>query len=311
MSENSALVQNQAREDFNKARTKAAFSRILNALSPEKQRLLSLEDVKNLLKPKSQTYKGMQAVDIDLIVGSEGRYKDFTSAFLPKRDFIRGRWESVDRAHLMDVTLPPIKLYEIGGVYFVRDGNHRVSVAKSQGGRAIDAEVIELDTELKLEPGMTQNDLKWLVINYEKERVFEETGLGTVIDKREIHFTETGRWIELLRHIQGHKYYINQDREDEIPFLEAAKSWYENVYLPIVDVIFRENILARFPGRSFGDLYMWIIKHWDGLKHKYGNDFSLNKAAIDYANRYGKSRRERFTDRFRKIGKLLRSFFLR
>jgi hypothetical protein len=53
-------------------------------------------------------------------------------------------------AHLSNITLPAIKLYEIGGLYFVRDGNHRVSVAKSQGVMAIDAEVIELDTELKL-----------------------------------------------------------------------------------------------------------------------------------------------------------------
>src|SRR6056297_1501486 len=128
MQQNSFHVHNQARDDFNKARSKATISQLLNTLTPERQRLLSLEDVRNLLKPKTEVYKGMQIVPIDKIVGSEGRYNDFTSAFLPKRDFIRGRWESVDRAHLSDVILPAIKLYEIGGVYFVRDGNHRVSV---------------------------------------------------------------------------------------------------------------------------------------------------------------------------------------
>jgi hypothetical protein len=305
------MVRSQAREDFNKARSKATISTILNALTPEKQHLLSLEDVRNVLKPKSETYKGMQTVDIDKIVGSEGRYKDFNSAFLPKRDFIRGRWESIDRAHLTDVMLPPIKLYEIGGVYFVRDGNHRVSVAKSQGVMAIDAEVIELDTELKLEAGMTWSDLKWLVIDYEKEQVYRDTDIGKVIDRREIHFTETGRWIELLRHIQGHKYFLNQDKDEEIPFVEAVRSWYENLYLPIVDIIFQENILARFPGRSFGDLYMWIIKHWDGLKRKNGEDFSLNQAAVDYSLRYGKSWRSQLLDRFDRIRKGILSILKR
>ncbi len=297
------MVRSQARDDFNKARSKATITTILNALTPEKQHLLSLEDVRNVLKPKSETYKGMQTIDIDKIVGSEGRYKDFNSAFLPKRDFIRGRWESIDRAHLTDVILPPIKLYEIGGVYFVRDGNHRVSVAKSQGVMAIDAEVIELDTELKLEAGMTWSDLKWLVIDYEKEKVYSDTDIGKVINKREIHFTETGRWIELLRHIQGHKYFLNQDRDDEIPFAEAARSWYENLYIPIVDIIFQENILARFPGRSFGDLYMWIIKHWDGLKNKNGEDFSLSQAAVDYSLRFGKSWKSQLKERLSRIRK--------
>jgi hypothetical protein len=97
MSQSSPMVHGQAREDFNKARSKATISTLLNALTPERQQLLSLEDVKNLVKPKTQTYKGMQTVDIDLIVGSEGRYEDFNATFLPKRDFIRGRWESIDR----------------------------------------------------------------------------------------------------------------------------------------------------------------------------------------------------------------------
>src|SRR6056297_2848886 len=168
--QNNSFVHSQARDDFNKARSKATISQLLNALTPDRQRLLSLEDVRNLLKPKSEVYKGMQTVPIEKIIGSEGRYKDFTSAFLPKRDFIRGRWESVDRAHLSDVILPPIKLYEIGGVYFVRDGNHRVSVAKMQGTQHIDAEVIELDTEIDIEPGMNTRELKNAVIEYEKQK---------------------------------------------------------------------------------------------------------------------------------------------
>lgn len=157
---NNTYINQKASDDFNKAKSKATIHSILGALTPEKQRLLSLEDVKKLVKPKSETYLGMKTVPLKLIVGSEGRYKDFTKAFLPKKEFSRSRWENVDKAHLQSIILPPIKLYEIGGTYFVRDGNHRVSVAKSQGVMDIDAEVIRLDTEIKLEPGISTSELK-------------------------------------------------------------------------------------------------------------------------------------------------------
>ncbi len=301
MSGNQTYINQKASDDFNKAKSKATISGILNALTPERQRLLSLEDVKKLVKPKSETYLGMKAVPVKLIVGSEGRYKDFTKAFLPKKEFSRSRWENVDKAHLQSIILPPIKLYEIGGTYFVRDGNHRVSVAKAQGVMDIDAEVIRLDTEIKLEPGMSVSDLKKKVIQYEKERVFRETGLDKVINPESIDFTATGRFIEMLRHIQGHKYFLNEDKDEEIPFLEAAASWYENLYKPIVDIVREEKILSRFPGRTEGDMYLWIVKHWDELKKHYGNNFSLRSAAIDFSKQYGSSHTERVKKAVKKL----------
>jgi len=301
MDHKNIYITNRAREDFNKARSRATISQLLFSLTPERQHLLSLEDVRALLRPTSECYKGMQAVPIQKIIGSEGRYKDFTKAFLPKKEFIRGRWESIDRAHLSDVILPPIKLYEIGGVYFVRDGNHRVSVARMQGVEAIDAEVIELDTEIKLSPGMTTTDLKEAVIQYEKMKVFSDTGLDTIIPPEEVLFSEPGRYVEMLRHIQGHKYFLNQKKTMEIPFLEAASSWYNTLYKPIVRIIEQENIIHRFPGRTISDLYMWIIKHWDGLKKKYGNSFSLHLAARDYSQRYGQSIREQIVEYLKRL----------
>lgn len=304
MTPNNFFIQDQAREDFNKARSKATISQLLNALTPERQELLSLEDVRNLLRPSSESYKGMEVVSIDKIIGSEGRYKDFNRAFLPKRDFIRGRWESVDRAHLSDVILPPIKLYEIGGVYFVRDGNHRVSVAKLKGIQAIDAEVSSLDSELSLSPGMTVQRLKDMVVEFEKKNIFEDTKLDKVIPPEEISFSEPGRYEEMLRHIQGHKYFINQEVEEEIPFLEAAESWYTTVYKPIIRIINKEGIINRFPGRTSSDLYMWIVKHWDDLKSKYGNNFSLHEAIMDYSQKYGQSLWEQFRSFLLKLLKI-------
>ncbi|MBL8968094.1 MAG: transcriptional regulator, partial [Spirochaetaceae bacterium] len=235
----------------------------------------------------------LKAVPLELIVGSEGRYRDFNRHFLPRSDHLRSRWVRVDLAHYTDVPLPPVRLYEIGGVYFVRDGNHRVSVAKLRGQAAIDAEVSSLDAELRLTPGMTLEDLKREVLAYEKRSFYERTDFGKHTGYEDLDFTSPGRYDVILEHVLVHKYYVNQARSAEIPFGEALYSWFENVYQPIAAVIEELNLLYRFPGRTVSDLYVYIVKHWDELKRKYGLGFSVADAAKDYGERFGKPRAPR------------------
>jgi hypothetical protein len=162
----------QIQADFDRARTKEIIGNILSLLKNENDELLSFHDVKSILKPGEHTYKGVIPVKISHIIGSEGRYKDFNKLFLPKHQHLRFRWERVNLAHYKNIILPAIRLYEIGGVYFVRDGNHRVSVAKTQGVEFIDAEVVSLNSIVKLRPGMTKEDLKNAIIDFEKKRFF-------------------------------------------------------------------------------------------------------------------------------------------
>ena len=122
---------------------------------------------------------------------------------------LKNRWESIDRAHLTDVILPPIILYEIGGLYFVRDGNHRVSVAKAQGVENIDAEVISLKSEIKLKPGWSEKRILKQVIQYEKRVFYTETSFGDITDCWNIDFSTPGQYDVLYQHILIHKYYIN------------------------------------------------------------------------------------------------------
>ncbi|MFP4331526.1 MAG: transcriptional regulator, partial [Spirochaetaceae bacterium] len=177
----SDFTDNEAREDFNRARMHEVFSGIFHILNRDKRRLLSLDEVKEVVRPRGETYRGMQTVPISRIVGSEGRYRDFNKGFLPKHERLRGRWTSIDRAHLQDVILPAIKLYEIGGVYFVRDGNHRVSVAKAQGVMAIDAEVTSLDSEIELPEDITQDKLRKAVIEHERKLFHKRTGFERLV----------------------------------------------------------------------------------------------------------------------------------
>jgi hypothetical protein len=282
-------VHSLASDDFSRARARESLTRILSILYSKSDDLLSLQEVRSILKPGSEQYMGMKAVPIAKIVGSEGRYRDFNRWFLPRHRHLKARWTRVDVAHHQNVILPPIRLYEIGGVYFVRDGNHRVSVARSQGVEFIDAEVVSLDTEIRLQPGMTRRDLQSEVVAYERDQFYAATGIKKLRPATEITFTATGRYDDLLAHINCHKYYLNLDKPKEIPYEEALLSWYDAVYKPIVDLIRERRMLSAFPGRTDADLYVWISRHWDELKRRYDPDYPLIAAAQDFRRRFGTS----------------------
>ena len=285
-------LSTQTDDDFNKARNKALFNEIQHFLNPEEATLISFSEMKKLLKPRNEVYKGMQVVPVSLIVGSEGRFKDFDNHFFPKSNFLKSRWEHVDMAHLQDISLPPITLYELGGLYFVRDGNHRVSVAKLQGVENIDAEVVSLQSEIKLKPGSTKEQMIKQVIDYEKRVFYNETNFGDITDYWCLDFSTPGQYDIIYNHILIHKYYINQDKKEEIPMDQAILSWFSNVYLPVIKAIEKYRIIRKLKGHTISDLYLFLIKYWDELKQKFGNDFSLDKAAENFKNEYTKEDRK-------------------
>ena len=283
LTESSLQIEN----DFNKARNKALFNDLQHFLNPKETELLSFTDIKNWLKPKNEVYLGMQVVPVNLIAGSEGRYKDFDNHFFPRNMHLKNRWRRIDDAHLRDVILPPIQLYEIGGLYFVRDGNHRVSVARAQGVECIDAEVTSLQSEIKLHVGMTRRQIFKRVLNYEKRVFYAETAFGDITDCWDLDFSAVGEYDVIYNHIQIHKYYINQDKTEEISMSEAILSWYNTVYLPVVNVLKKQHIMRKFRKRTISDMYVYLIKYWDELKHKFGDEISLDAAAEEFTNIYG------------------------
>ena len=266
-----------ADNEFNHARIKALRESIFSILNPEKKEMLSFYDIKNLIKPKSEFYKGIQTIPLDQIVGSEGRYNDFNRAFLPKHEHLRNRWRSINIAALEDVNLPPIKVFKIGDTYFVRDGNHRVSVARLRGQIDIDAEITEITSEIEMSPDITITELRKKVIAFELNRIRERSGLDKWIDFEEIIFTAPGRYEEMLRHIIGHQEYLTHKTHKTVKIEEAAHSWFLTIYLPVVDIILSENLLERFPGRTESDIYVWVMKHWNDLDDRYGDYPKIQK----------------------------------
>lgn len=291
----------QTEEDFNRAKNKAFFNEIQHFLSPEEASLISLNDVKQMIKPTNETYIGMKVIPIEKIVGSEGRYNDFDNRFFPKSSHLKNRWEHVDQAAIESIDLPPIKVYEIAGLYFVRDGNHRVSVAKSRGTEFIDAEVVSLQSEITLKKPDNINDIIRQIINYEKRVFYSETGFGDITDYWCLDFSRTGRYDVIYNHILTHKYFINQNKTEEVSMEEAILSWFNNVYLPLAINIRKKHILRSFPKRTVGDLYVWIVRYWNDLKIKFGNDVPIDQAITKFKKTYKIPFYKRFLNRIKSI----------
>ncbi len=276
----------QSEDDFYKAHSKAFFNSIQHLLSPEEASLISLNDVKQMIKPNAETYIGMKEIPIDKIVGSEGRYNDFDNKFFPKHTHLKNRWEHVDQAAIESITLPPIKVYEIAGLYFVRDGNHRVSVAKARGIEFIDAEVVSLQSEIKLRRPENLKDIVKQIINYEKREFYSMTCFGDITDYWVLDFSTPGQYDVIYNHIMTHKYYMTCQEKTEISMEDAILSWFNNVYLPLASIINKKHMLWRFPHRTIGDLYVWTVRYWDDLKQKYGDDIPMDKAVSDFNKKY-------------------------
>src|SRR2546423_6028547 len=140
----SMLVHESARADFRRARRKAFWRAITSWFRRSDNALLAFDEVRKQLRADAQREGGIRAIPVDHVVGSVGRYRDFDRAVLPRPARTRDRWESVDTAQYTGIELPPIDVYKIGDVYFVKDGNHRVSVARERGQKFVDAHVVEI-----------------------------------------------------------------------------------------------------------------------------------------------------------------------
>ena len=247
-----------AHADYRRARRKAFWRGIRSWLTRADNALLAFEDVRRQLKLQSQHEGGLHAVPIEQIVGSVGRYRDFDRAFLPRQVATRSRWESIDRANIEDVPLPAIELYKIGGTYFVKDGNHRVSVARERGQAFLDARVIEVDAPA---PITSAEDLLDWVRRQDALAFHATTRIGSLRPGVRIDLSLPGQYEKLLEHISVHRWYLGVEAKRRIPYAEAVASWYDRVYLPTVEAVRATGALRDFPHRTEADLYLWITEH--------------------------------------------------
>ncbi len=251
------MEQQTAIHDFRQARRKAAMEQIMSFLRGDSSELLSYEDVRKKLKATSGGTSRLQEIPIDAIVGSVGRYSDFTRHFLPRVDNDEGRWARVQAAAFSPAGVPPIEVYQIGDAYFVLDGNHRVSVAQQAGNTLIEAYVTKIQTNVPISADIKPDELD---MKAEYAEFLQETHLNELRPKADLSMTEPGKYRRLKRQIREHRYFMGQQQQQEISEDEAVADWYDAVYLPLAEIIQEHNILEEFPDRTITDLYVWISR---------------------------------------------------
>ncbi|MEE9401777.1 MAG: transcriptional regulator, partial [Desulfobacteria bacterium] len=148
MEDNSLLAHYESQVKWNRARRRVLVQRVVCTFKNCSVDLIPFEEVRTRLHLTQKFCRGIQDIEVARIRGSVGRYRDFTSAFLPRRNHLRERWERVNRmVSTYNITpMPPIEVYRVGDAYFVVDGNHRVSNARQEGMKTIAAYVCEFVT---------------------------------------------------------------------------------------------------------------------------------------------------------------------
>ena len=266
----------RVRSDFSRARFKAFLNRIGSVVSGRPTTLLSYDEVKSALHIGGPIYRGVRTVRVEDIVGSLNRYHEFDRAFLPAVDTTGSRWQSVDRAFYQEVSLPPVVLYKVGQVYFVVDGHHRVSVAREQGQEFIEAEVRECSTKVNITADLKPEDL---VILGEKVHFLERTHLDELRPESRVRLTIPDGFDRMLQHIAVHRYFMGLDLKRDVSEQEAIADWYDKVYMPIVKVIRKSKVLKEFPGKTEGDLDLWVLDHQRYLAEQEGRGLQPPEAA--------------------------------
>ncbi len=276
------VSQAVARDYWNQARRKAFWQKFSKALGLTRQptELLSFEEVQHKLRLAQNTYRGLQVVPIDKIVGSVGRYHDFSRTFMPLVESDGPRWQRIAELQ-MEAGLPPIELYKVGDVYFVKDGNHRVSVAKQFGATTIEAYVWEYETPVR---GVTALDqVEDLIAKAEYRAFLDRTRLDVSRRDQDIVLTEPGMYPSLELEIELFRENLEQIDGESRTYPEAAAAWYDMVYTLAVDVIAESGALDLFPGRTEADLYVWVTRHRKELEEQYGTRVSLRDAVSKIA----------------------------
>ncbi|HUF37890.1 MAG TPA: hypothetical protein VMN57_05155, partial [Anaerolineales bacterium] len=271
----SEAARARAREDFDQARKEAALQDILAGLRRKSAGLIPFEDIRERFTAPPDPEEVVRAIPLAAVIGSVGRYNDFNRDFLPRSEHDRERWTSVRLAMESGVELPPIQVYQVGEVYFVIDGNHRVSIAKRRGDAEIRARVTRIPARVAFSP---DDPVEEVARKAEYNRFLEATRLDEHFDDLACLATEASAYRVLLGEIEA----LRTEAGGERPLPDAARDWYEDRYLPVIEVLRRRNLLRHYPHRTETDLYIWILENREALAGEFGWGVELETVAADF-----------------------------
>jgi nucleotide-binding universal stress UspA family protein len=269
----------KAIRDFQSAQQKAALQEILARITGKPNQLLSYEEVAEKLKLQARTERGIKTIPLNAIIGSVSRHTEFTRNFLPLRADDQERWARVKTAFMESNTgLDPIEVYKVGEVYFVVDGNHRVSIARQEGQIDIEARVIELRTDVPITPNIQPDDL---IIKAEYAEFLDATRIMDTRPNIDLGMTGCCQYEKLMQQVEVCQQILQQDQKTDVSLQDASTYWYDTMYIPLAEAIRDRGLLRWFPEQTITDLYLWISENRTTLEKDLGWEIQSDIAATD------------------------------
>jgi hypothetical protein len=233
-----------AQDDFQRARRRQVMSQLARRLrrdSRDVDVILPFDEVVDALGRRGEKRLGLQTIPLDSVVGTVDRSREFDRAFRPTSSRVRPRWERIAMAQRKGQAMPPIDVYRIGELHFVKDGHHRVSVARELGYEVIDAYVTEVITELGAERAIRLHDL---ALKSHQRLFFERVPLGAEA-RAQIKLSDEWRYAALAEAVEAWGFRASQVRGEHMSRAEVASAWFEEEYEPVVEMLREADLIRR------------------------------------------------------------------
>jgi hypothetical protein len=240
--------------DFTRARRQQVLSRLAAWLRREPDDvniMLPFDEVIDALGMMSERRLGLQTIRLDSIVGSVDRTRDFDRRFRPTSGRVRERWQRLALAQRRGEAIPPIDLYRVGDLHFVKDGHHRVSVAHALGLDSIDGYVTEVITRINSKGIRYRGDL--IVKDY--RRLFLERVPLTGQARAEVVVSDPWDYAVLGENVEAWGFRLMQDEGAFLDRPTVARRWYDEEYVPVVNMLRQAEMVGD---RTEAEAYMWV-----------------------------------------------------
>jgi hypothetical protein len=229
--------------DFLRARRRQVLARLAQRLRHEPDDvnlILPFDDVVAALGMRGERSLGLKTIRLDTVVGSVDTLRDFDRQFRPTSSRVRARWERLALAQRRGESIPPIDVYRVGELHFVRDGHHRVSIALATGQKTIDAYVTEVQTTISPKGIRRRGDL--LVKSY--ERLFQARVPLPPGALAKISVTDPWSYAELGEAVEAWGFRCMQDERQFLDRNAVARRWFSEEYTPVVGMLAEADLLG-------------------------------------------------------------------
>lgn len=240
--------------DFARQRRRASLSKLSRWMlgqSADVNSILPFDEVVSALGKREERQVGLRVIPIDRVVGSVDRTRDFDYRFRPTTSRTRDRWQRLAVAQRRGESIPPIDVYQVGDMYFVIDGHHRVSIARALGMTDIEAYVTEIRTKLSPEGVQRRGDL----LNKDLRRVFlERVPLAPPI-RGKVTLTDPWDYPGLAEAVEAWGFRYMQREKVFYDRKQTAQLWFDEEYTQVVEM---GRDCGVHMDKTDAELYMWL-----------------------------------------------------